>query len=105
LTGRRARYEIAKDEANNVREVCRRYTEEQISIGELARWLTAEQIRTYRQGPLNRSLLWAMLKYPAHTGRVGSVCRPEPLSNNHVSAELPRSIHPGEENQRSVNSK
>jgi len=65
-----ARYDIVEDEANIVREVFRRYTEEQTSIGELARWLTAEQIRT-RTGKdrWDRSVLWAMLKNPAYTGR------------------------------------
>jgi site-specific DNA recombinase len=65
-----ARYEIIEDEARIVREVFRRYSEEQASIGELARWLTAEGIPT-RTGKnrWDRSVLWAMLKNPAYVGR------------------------------------
>jgi site-specific DNA recombinase len=65
-----ARYEIAEDEAQIVREVFRRYTEEQVSIGELARWLTTEKVPTstgkYRW---DRSVIWAMLRNPAYVGR------------------------------------
>ncbi len=43
-----ARYEIIEEEAHVVREVFRRYTEDHLSIGEVARWLTAG---TYRPGP------------------------------------------------------
>ena len=41
-----ARYEVIEDEARVVREAFRRYTEDQASIGELARWLTSEKIPT-----------------------------------------------------------
>ena len=65
-----ARYEIVEDEAQIVREVFRRYTDEQASIGELARWLTAQQIVT-RTGKerWDRSVIWAMLRNPAYAGR------------------------------------
>ena len=65
-----ARYEIVEEEAQVVREVFRRYTEEQASIGELARWLSAEGIPT-RTGKdrWDRSVIWAMLRNPAYVGR------------------------------------
>ena len=65
-----ARYEIVEDEAQAVREVFRRYTEDQLSIGEVARWLTGEKIPT-RTGKerWDRSVIWGMLKNPAYVGR------------------------------------
>ena len=65
-----ARYEIAEEEAHLVREIFRRYTEDQASIGELARWLSAENIPT-RTGKTrwDRSVIWGMLKNPAYAGR------------------------------------
>jgi site-specific DNA recombinase len=65
-----ARYEIVEDEAQVVREVFRRYTDEQASIGELARWLTGDGIPT-RTGKdhWDRSVIWAMLRNPAYVGR------------------------------------
>ena len=64
-----ARYEIAEDEAQVVCEIFRRYTQDQVSIGELARWLTEEKILT-RTGKSrwDRSVIWAMLKNPAYMG-------------------------------------
>jgi site-specific DNA recombinase len=65
-----ARYEVIEDEARVVREAFRRYTEDQASIGELARWLTSEKIPT-RTGKdrWDRSVIWAMLRNPAYAGR------------------------------------
>ncbi len=65
-----ARYEIVEEEAQVVREVFRRYTDEQASIGELARWLSAEGVPT-RTGKdrWDRSVIWAMLRNPAYVGR------------------------------------
>jgi site-specific DNA recombinase len=65
-----ARYEIAEDEAQVVCEIFRRYTQDQVSIGELARWLTEEKIPT-RTGKSrwDRSVIWAMLKNPAYMGQ------------------------------------
>ena len=65
-----ARYEIVEDEAQVVREMFRRYSEDQVSIGELARWLTAEGIPT-RTGKArwDRSVIWGMLQEPR-------LCRP-----------------------------
>jgi site-specific DNA recombinase len=65
-----ARYEVVDDEAHLVREMFRRYTEDQVPIGGLARWLTAEKIPT-RTGKdrWDRSVIWSMLKNPAYVGR------------------------------------
>jgi site-specific DNA recombinase len=65
-----ARYEVIDDEAQIVREVFRRYSAEQASVGELARWLTDEGVQT-RTGKdrWDRSVIWAMLKNPAYIGR------------------------------------
>jgi site-specific DNA recombinase len=65
-----ARYEIVEDEARIVREIFRRYSEDQVSIGEVARWLTAEGVPT-RTGKSrwDRSVIWLMLKNPAYVGR------------------------------------
>ncbi len=65
-----ARYEIVEDEAQIVRELFRRYTQDQLSIGELARWLTGENVVT-RTGKSrwDRSVIWGMLRNPAYAGR------------------------------------
>ncbi|MGC8627080.1 MAG: recombinase family protein [Acidimicrobiales bacterium] len=65
-----ARYEVVEDEARTVREMFRRYSEEQVPIGELARWLSAEGVRT-RTGKerWDRSVVWLMLKNPAYVGQ------------------------------------
>ena len=67
-----ARYEIVEDEASIVREIFRRYSEDQVSMGELARWLSAEGVPT-RTGKdrWDRSVIWLMLKNPAYVGRAG----------------------------------
>ena len=65
-----ARYEIIEDEAHTVREMFRRYSQDQVPIGELARWLTAEGVPT-RTGKdrWDSSVVWLMLKNPAYVGR------------------------------------
>jgi site-specific DNA recombinase len=65
-----ARYEIVEDQAAVVRELFRRYTDDQLSIGELARWLSAEGVPT-RTGKASwdRSTIWGMLRNPAYAGR------------------------------------
>lgn len=67
-----ARYEIVEEEAEVVREMFRRYTEDQSSIAELTRWLGAEGIAT-RTGKerWDRSVVWGMLRNPAYAGRAG----------------------------------
>ena len=63
-------WEINETEAHVVREVFRRYTEEQVAIAELARSLTAQQVPT-RTGKTvwDRSTVWGMLRNPAYHGQ------------------------------------
>ncbi|MGH2797029.1 MAG: recombinase family protein [Thermoleophilaceae bacterium] len=63
-------WEIDEIQAGVVREVFRRYTEEQVAIAELARWLTAQEIPT-RTGKRvwDRSTVWGMLRNPAYRGQ------------------------------------
>jgi site-specific DNA recombinase len=65
-----ARYEIVEEEAAVVREMFRRYSEEQDSIAEITRWLGSEGIVT-RTGKerWDRSTVWGMLRNPAYAGR------------------------------------
>ena len=65
-----ARYEVIDDEANIVREMFRLYAEDQVSIADLARWLTESKVPT-RTGKdrWDRSVVWSMLKNPAYVGR------------------------------------
>ena len=53
-----------------MREVFRRYTDEQMSIAEIARWLTERGIPT-RTGKAvwDRSTVWGMLRNPAYRGQ------------------------------------
>jgi site-specific DNA recombinase len=63
-------WEIDETQAEVVREIFRRYAEGGCSIGELARWLTAQGIPT-RTGKAvwDRSTVWGMLRNPAYHGR------------------------------------
>jgi site-specific DNA recombinase len=63
-------WEIDETEAEVVREIFRRYTEEQVAIAELARWLTDQGIPT-RTGKSvwDRSTVWGMLRNPAYRGQ------------------------------------
>jgi site-specific DNA recombinase len=65
-----AAYEIVEHEATLVVEMFGRYADEGASIAELARWLTDQQVPT-RTGKhrWDRSVVWAMLRNPAYTGR------------------------------------
>ena len=63
-------YEIVESEAAVVRELFRRYVEEQASIGALARWLRVQAIPTTTgKAGWDRSTLWGMLRNPAYCGR------------------------------------
>jgi site-specific DNA recombinase len=65
-----ARYEIVEPEATVVREMFRRYVEEQDSIAGLVRWLRAQGILTATgKSRWDRSTLWGMLRNPAYCGR------------------------------------
>src|SRR5665811_942871 len=58
-----------RDRAEVVREVFRRYVEDGLSIGALARWLTEQGIPTATGKRIwDRSTVWAMLKNPAYRG-------------------------------------
>jgi len=63
-------WEVVDSEAEVVREIFRRYAEEDCSIAELARWLTEQQIPT-RKGKAvwDRSTVWGMLRNPAYRGQ------------------------------------
>src|SRR5665213_1158741 len=63
-------WEINETEAHVVREVFRRYTEQQVAIAELARSLTAQQVPT-RTGKTvwDRSTVWGMLRNTAYRGQ------------------------------------
>ena len=65
-----ARYEILPGEAEIVRWVFDRYTQDQCSMGAIARRLTQRGIRT-RTGKRrwDRSVIWGMLRNPAYYGR------------------------------------
>jgi len=72
-----ARYEIIEPEATVVREVFRRYVEEEDSIAGLVRWLRAQGIPTATgKSRWDRSTLWGMLRNPAYCGRAafGKTC-------------------------------
>ena len=67
-----ARYEIIEEEALVVREMFRRYAEDQSSIADLTRWLHAEGISTHTgKERWDRSTVWGMLRNPAYAGRAG----------------------------------
>jgi site-specific DNA recombinase len=63
-------WEIEETEAQVVRELFRRYTEDGCSIADLARWLTGQGIPT-RKGKAvwDRSTVWGMLRNPAYRGQ------------------------------------
>src|SRR5664279_3376218 len=65
-----AYWEIDEVQAEIVREVFTRYTEDGVSIGELVRWLTGRGVQT-KTGKVvwERSSVWAMLRNPAYRGQ------------------------------------
>jgi site-specific DNA recombinase len=65
-----ARYEIHPGEADVVRRIFTLYVEEGLSIGAIARHLTAAHIPTRRGAPQwERSVVWGILRNPAYTGQ------------------------------------
>jgi len=65
-----ARYEIVEEEAAVVREMFRRYVEDNLSIADLTRWLGARGIATSTgKDRWDRSTIWGMLRNPAYAGR------------------------------------
>ncbi|MGH2944576.1 MAG: recombinase family protein, partial [Solirubrobacteraceae bacterium] len=63
-------WEVVDSEAEVVREIFRRYSEQDCSIADLARWLTEQGIPT-RTGKAvwDRSTVWGMLRNPAYRGQ------------------------------------
>jgi site-specific DNA recombinase len=82
-------WEINETEAHVVREIFRRYTEEQVAIAELARWLTAQQIPT-RTGKTvwDRSTVWGCCATPPTTARRPTARRRSPTSMESQRARL-----------------
>jgi site-specific DNA recombinase len=65
-----AQYNIFEPEAVLVREMFRRYVEDQVSLGALAQWLTDEGIPTAKgRSRWDRSTVWGILRNPAYCGR------------------------------------
>ena len=65
-----ARYEINEDQAAVVRTIFQRYVDAPLSIGSLARGLTAQGIATATgKSRWDRSTRWGMLRNPAYCGR------------------------------------
>jgi site-specific DNA recombinase len=64
-----AAYEVVAHEAVLVRELFRRYTDDGVSIADLARWLGEQGVLT-RTGKTrwDRSVVWGMLRNPAYAG-------------------------------------
>jgi len=63
-------FEIDETEAPVVREIFRRYLEEDESIAKIARWLTAQGVPTRTgQAGWNNATLWGMLRNPAYAGQ------------------------------------
>ncbi len=68
--GLEARYEVLAGEAAVVRQVFDSYTQEQCSMGAIARRLTEQGIPTRRgKRRWDRSMIWGMLRNPAYCGR------------------------------------
>src|SRR5919202_2730437 len=62
-----ARYEPVEPQASIVRALFGRYVAEHVSIADLARWLSEQQIPTATGKA--RSTIWGMLRNPAYAGR------------------------------------
>jgi site-specific DNA recombinase len=83
-----ARYEIVESEAAVVREIFRRYVEEQDSIAGLARGLRAQGIPTSTgESRWDRSTLWGMLRNPAYCGRAA-------FGKTYATGERPKVTRP-----------
>jgi len=83
-----ARYEIVESEAAMVREMFRRYVEEQESIAGLVRWLGTQEIPTTTgKSRWDRSTLWGMLRNPAYCGRAA-------FGKTHATSEPPKITRP-----------
>jgi site-specific DNA recombinase len=90
-----ARYEIHEREAEVVKQVFHLLVDQHLSLGAIARKLTLDRVPTRRDvGRWERSVIWAMLRNPAYTGRAAyrkteAVARARPTKPAHDS----RSVH------------
>ena len=83
-----ARYEIVEPEAVVVRELFRRYVEDQESIAGLVRWLSAQAIPTATgKSRWDRTTVWDKLRNPAYCGRAG-------FRKTHRTDERPKVTRP-----------
>jgi len=65
-----ARYEIVESQASVVRQIFKRYAEENLSIRALVRWLSENGISTFSgKAKWDTSVVCSMLKNPAYCGR------------------------------------
>lgn len=63
-------YAVGEDEAAVVRQIYHWYAQEGLSIGEIARRLSAQGVPTRKNKPRwERSVVWAILRNPAYVGR------------------------------------
>ncbi len=94
-----ARYEIHPHEADIVRRVFTLYVDDGLSIGAIARALTADHIPTRRGAPeWGRSMVWGMLRNPAYTGQAAygktqAVPRKRPTKQAHDHGFYPKHVH------------
>ncbi|MGH9072055.1 MAG: recombinase family protein [Acidimicrobiales bacterium] len=65
-----ARYQVVEDQAVVVVEMFRRFTEDQVAIADLVRWLAAESISSPTgKARWDRTTIWGMLRNPAYMGK------------------------------------
>lgn len=94
-----ARYEIHPQEADIVRRVFKRYVDDGLSIGAIARELTADRIATRRgAAQWERSVVWGMLRNPAYTGQAAyrktqAVSRQRPTKQANDHGFYPKHVH------------
>ena len=94
-----ARYDIHPQEADIVRRVFKLYVDEGLSIGAIARELTADHIPTRRGAPQwERSVVWGMLRNPAYTGEAAyrktqAVSRRRPTKQANDHGFYPKHVH------------
>jgi DNA invertase Pin-like site-specific DNA recombinase len=103
-----ARYEIVEHEARIVRELFRRYTEEQVSLRTLGKWLTEQAIPTAAGKHLwDHSTVHQLLRNPAYCGRAAfgrtaqvdeppRVTRPRRMSDTRAARRPARRMTPRE---------
>jgi len=94
-----ARDDIHPQEADIVRRVFTLYVDEGLSIGAIARALTADHLPTRRGAPQwERSGVWGMLRNPAYTGQAAygktqAVSRQRATKQAHDHNSYPKHVH------------